>query len=508
MAVSLRLVGAAFLLVLGIICSILVVDVSSAQEGLGRIPLKKRALTKERLKASRTAAGFLRSNQLGVPFPPCLGSLKEDYLPLKNYLDAQYFGEIGIGTPPQTFDVIFDTGSSNLWVPSSKCFLSLACWFHHKYKSSKSSTYHANGTSFAIQYGTGSMSGFLSQDDVTVGDITVKGQVFAEATIEPGLTFLAAKFDGILGLGFKEISQDKVTPLWYNIVDQKLVPEPVFSFWLNRDASDEGNGGELVLGGVDPKHFKGEHLYTPVTKEGYWQIEMGDFLINGRSTGFCAGRCAAIVDSGTSLLAGPSGIVAEINLAIGATGVLSEQCKLVVAQYGDLIVELLLAQVTPDKVCSQVGVCKVNSPGIASVLDRERADAGDDVLCSVCEMAVVWVQNQLRQNQTKSQIVSYLNQLCERIPSPNGESVVDCNAISQLPNVGFTIEGQTFVLTPEQYILEVSAGGQSQCISGFLGLDVPPPAGPLWILGDVFMGVYHTVFDFGNKRVGFAEAAH
>lgn len=55
------------------------------------------------------------------------------------------------------------------------------------------------------------------------------------------------------------------------MVEQKLVNEKVFSFWLNRNA-DDTNGGELVLGGVDPKHYKGDHTYVPVSRKGYWQV--------------------------------------------------------------------------------------------------------------------------------------------------------------------------------------------------------------------------------------------
>ncbi|XP_030504167.2 aspartic proteinase [Cannabis sativa] len=486
-----------------LICSLL----PDSSNGLMRIKLRKRDLDLESIKA---AAKFEREHKyLGSS-----SSSDEDIVPLKNYLDAQYFGEISIGSPPQNFTVIFDTGSSNLWVPSAKCYFSIACYFHSRYKSSRSTTYTSIGKSCEINYGSGSISGFLSQDNVQVGDVVVKDQVFIEATREGSLTFLVAKFDGIFGLGFQEISVANVTPVWYNMVQQDLVSEEVFSFWFNRDPSAK-MGGELVLGGVDKNHYKGKHTYVPVTKKGYWQIEMGDILVGNQSTGVCEGGCGAIVDSGTSLLAGPTTIVAEINHAIGAKGVVSTECKLVVSQYGDIIWNLLISGVRPDKVCAQLGLCLFNgaeyvSTGIETMVDKENREEGvsakDPALCTVCEMAVIWAQNQLKQKGTKEKVIHYINELCESLPSPAGESVINCNSISNMPNITFTIGGKSFPITPEQYILKTGEGISSVCISGFSAFDVPPPTGPLWILGDVFMGVYHTVFDYGDLKVGFAEA--
>ncbi|XP_074321063.1 aspartic proteinase-like isoform X1 [Silene latifolia] len=481
-------------------------------EALVRINLKKRPLDHDTLNAMREVRkmGLDHEAREGLLYSNSDGNI----VYLKDYLGAQYYGEISIGTPPQNFTVIFDTGSSNLWVPSSKCLFSIPCYFHSKYKSRKSTTYTSVGKPCEIHYGSGSISGFLSQDHVEIGDLTVKNQVFIEATREASLTFLLGKFDGILGLGFQEIAVKNVTPVWYNMVGQELVSEEVFSFWLNRDP--EGKiGGEIVFGGVDTKHFKGKHTYVPLTTKGYWQFEMGDFLIGNYSTGFCLGGCAAIVDSGTSLLAGPIHVITEINHAIGAEGVLSNECKDVVSQYGDLIWYLLVSGIQPNKVCSQLGLCLFNSTAnvradIETVIERENRKSmafGSDLLCTACQLSVAWMQNQLKQSKTKEYVLDYVNNLCNSIPSPKQESVIDCSLISNLPDVTFTIADKPFKLTPDQYITKTGTGSAEVCISGFIALDVPPPRGPIWILGDVFMGAYHTVFDYGNLQLGFAESA-
>lgn len=59
---------------------------------------------------------------------------------ISEFEDAQFYGPITLGTPPQNFNVIFDTGSSNLWVPNTNCSV-LSCGLHARFDSSKSSTF-------------------------------------------------------------------------------------------------------------------------------------------------------------------------------------------------------------------------------------------------------------------------------------------------------------------------------------------------------------------------------
>jgi phytepsin len=106
----------------------------------------------------------------------------------------------------------------------------------------------------------------MSQDTVTLGGLVVKNQLFAEAVQQPGLTFVLASFDGIMGLGFQSISVTGCAPVWYNMLAQGVVTDPVFAFWLNRNASSDV-GGEMTLGGIDHSRYTGDLFYVPLTQE-------------------------------------------------------------------------------------------------------------------------------------------------------------------------------------------------------------------------------------------------
>ncbi|KAI3818797.1 hypothetical protein L1987_12615 [Smallanthus sonchifolius] len=301
----------------------------------------------------------------------------------------------------------------------------------------------------------------------------MRTEEFIEATKEPSVTFLAEKFDGILGLGFKEISVGNALPVWDNSVNQHLVKDRVFSLWLNRQAEESEEGG-IVFGGVDPKHYKGKHTYVPVTQKGYWQS-----------------------------------VITQINLAIGANGLISVYCKSAIEAFGNLIFNLLSSGFDPKRICPIIALCPMSedrevSIGIASVIDR-----GDDLetppRCTICKVIVGFIHETLAKNQTKQTVTGWASSICNLVPLV--EPTVDCQRLPTMPTISFVIGGKEFELSPDDYILKIGKGADVECFSGFVPLDIPPPHGPLWKLGDVFMRRYHTVFDYDNLRVGFAKAA-
>lgn len=147
--------------------------------------------------------------------------------------NSQYVGTIAVGTPPQDFKVIFDTGSSNLWINSDECN-SLACQVHREFHPRHSSSYRKLDIDMNVQFGTGEIDGFLAQDTFTLGPVVVDGQTFGQITQEVGDVFLSGKFDGILGLSFPALSASGYTPVFDNIISQNLLGTNSFSFYYSQ----------------------------------------------------------------------------------------------------------------------------------------------------------------------------------------------------------------------------------------------------------------------------------
>jgi hypothetical protein len=321
---------------------------------------------------------------------------------IKDYANAQYYGVVKIGTPPQEFQVIYDTGSSNLWVPEVGCVHCGYKFIHggkNKYDAKASDTFVEDGSEFNIQYGSGAVSGVFADDTVVLADdIAVVHQKFA--TIHDaagmGIGYAFGYFDGILGLGFDSISVGGVETVFHNAMDQGQVEKAMFAFYLGDNAD-----GELTFGGYDEDKFEGDLTWVSLSDATYWRIDMDGVKIGSFSTG----KTDAIVDSGTSLITGPSSDIRAIANEIGAQ------------------------------------------------------------------------------------------------PTITGQYTVDCEKLEEIPAITWSIDGADYTVAGKDLVIQ--SGGM--CIFAMMGMDFPAP-GPQWILGDVFMRKYYTVFDYDGKRVGFAEA--
>ncbi|CAG9324705.1 unnamed protein product [Blepharisma stoltei] len=239
-----------------------------------------------------------------------LSSSKVD-VPLKNYQSAQYYGPIHLGTPPQEFQVVFDTGSSNLWVPSKFC-ISPSCLFHNKYRRDQSNTYESDGTPITIEYGSGKVEGVLSQDKVTWGGIEVPKVRFGEMILVSGTSFLLAKFDGILGMAWRAISVDDIEPVYQTMYDLGLLEDDSFAFYLTK--GDNQDGSILTLGGYNEKCYQGDWNYVDLVEDDYWLIQIDKISVNGKEID--VQNIRGIVDSGTSALVGDNSVIKLINSEI------------------------------------------------------------------------------------------------------------------------------------------------------------------------------------------------
>jgi len=232
---------------------------------------------------------------------------------LENSDLVEYFGEVAVGSPPQYFKVVFDTGSGILWVPSELCG-GEACEDHHRLKEKIDKTLKVDRGYVNIKYGTGNMRGRRATDLVKVAGVGVDQQDFLLSTDEDGLVFRNGRFDGVMGLGRQDLAgilsrgeSGRGIPFYINAVNSQQLAEPKFSIFVSKHM---GKPGAVVLGGVNPKLFTGPIFTHKGHSTAYWMVQVGSMKLG--NTVVQTHGAMGIVDSGTSLLVGPPEIIQPI----------------------------------------------------------------------------------------------------------------------------------------------------------------------------------------------------
>jgi len=372
-----------------------------------------------------------------------------------------YFGdiEVGMGSAPQRFSVVFDTGSGHMLLPSLQC-RSEACMVHRQYDGSASASVvhidhdgapvpaHAyERDQIAIEFGTGEVVGEFAYETVCLaqanessnaspphdgpirdypwtlekhprafgrGCVRLRVVLATEMTKDPFFNF---QFDGVLGLGLEGMALDPEFSFFGQLTRQLRAPSPLFGVYISRD---DNTASELSFGGVDSKRFEQEMNWTPVLSPhlGYWQVAIKSVRVGDKVLDICQGEdCVGILDTGTSLLGAPE----------AAAHVLHPQ----------------LARIVPD--------------------DPPELD-------------------------------------CRYFPGPD---------------LVFDLGGFEVTLTAEEYsrptAMRVTGGEKTRvvCRASLLRAEIGPPLGPkAFILGEPVLRRYYTAYNWETREVGFALAKH
>lgn len=269
---------------------------------------------------------------------------------------SAYFGtiEVGMGAEPQLFNVVFDTGSGHLLLPSHKCSTE-ACLAHNRYNETLSnSAVHIDHDGIVvqptgekrdeveIQFGTGEVAGEFAYETVCLGQadptkswpptdgpmkVSPRSLTGSRPALGRGCTrlrvvlatamtrdpFLNFKFDGVLGLGLRGLALNPEFSFFHMLTSQLRAPQPIFGVYIS---SDESTSSEIAFGGVDPQRFSDEMQWASVVKPhlGYWQVAIKAIRIAGQNLTFCEdGGCVGILDTGTSLIGAPDAAVREMH---------------------------------------------------------------------------------------------------------------------------------------------------------------------------------------------------
>mmetsp|Transcript_31594 Transcript_31594/g.94076 ORF Transcript_31594/g.94076 Transcript_31594/m.94076 type:complete len:492 (-) Transcript_31594:32-1507(-) len=247
------------------------------------------------------------------------GAIRVDLL---NNNNSQYYGDFTLGNPKQRFTAVFDTGSSVTWVPGAKC-RSTTCQEHHRFGASASAP--SGRSSGIIHYGTGEVKYENSEDSMTFCDshdnagchgkesrqLRVPNQPFGTATDQTDYPFRILPFDGILGLAPSANSGSVL----HQLKAAKALPRNIMGVYLSEDTH---RSGSLSFGGVEPQHIaQGSPLHWHrIQGSSEWRLQLKDVVVDGKPLHLCdkrpGGTCPAIMDTGSSLVTGPTGEIEKL----------------------------------------------------------------------------------------------------------------------------------------------------------------------------------------------------
>lgn len=236
-----------------------------------------------------------------------------------------YFGRLAVGTPPQEFLVVFDTGSGNLILPGSECE-DTACKSHSRFdfhQSSSAKLVNCDGSEIAegeeadeliITFGTGRISGHCVKDQICVGEACVTGS-FMQSAQESEHPFANFDFDGVLGLARDSLAQGNEFSIMNRLHTSGKLRRPIFSVFLS-DNEDETS--EITFGDIKQDHVGSDLFWVPAGGEsGYWEVKLDEIYLGPDSLHLCNGNCRVAVDTGTSQLAGPSNVIDALRNKLG-----------------------------------------------------------------------------------------------------------------------------------------------------------------------------------------------
>ncbi|KII95873.1 hypothetical protein PLICRDRAFT_170472 [Plicaturopsis crispa FD-325 SS-3] len=229
--------------------------------------------------------------------------------PLLDFSNQLWSGNISVGTPPVSYRVDFDTGSSDLFLPGKDC--DSTCQGHVRYDTSKSSTAKDLHKNFSLSFGDGStVQGDQFNDTVEIVGMKATGQAVGAAK-QYSQGFERAQFppDGLMGMAWPQISVFQRDPVFHTLVAQGKTNQSVFGVKLG-----SGNGtSELTIGAVNNSLIKGGFTHKKVTQQGFWQVDLDSVNTNGSPA---VKGLSAIIDTGTSLVVGIPADVDKLYAAI------------------------------------------------------------------------------------------------------------------------------------------------------------------------------------------------